>query len=57
MTGFDIVDWYDIAISLAIGALMAGALVFGAPLWVLVLMMCACAVIVFIRHFDEIMAP
>ena len=57
MTGFDIVDRYDIAMSLVMGALMAGALVLGAPLWVLVLIMFVTCVIVFIRHFDEIMQP
>lgn len=57
MTGFDIVDRYDIVISLLMGALMAGALVLGAPLWVLVLIMFVTCVVVFIRHFAEIMGP
>ena len=39
MTGFDIFDRYDFAMSLLMGALMAGALILGAPLWVLVLIM------------------
>jgi hypothetical protein len=39
------------------GALVAGALVLGAALWVLVLIMFVCCVIMFIRHFDEIMWP
>jgi hypothetical protein len=57
MTGFDIVDRYDIAISMLMGALMGGALVLGAALWVLVLIMFVCCLVVFIRHFDEIMEP
>jgi uncharacterized membrane protein YoaK (UPF0700 family) len=57
MTGFDIVDRYDIAISMLTGALMGGALVLGAALWVLVLIMFVCCLVVFIRHFDEIMDP
>lgn len=55
MTGFDIVDRYDIALSLLTGAVMAGFLILGAPLWALVLILFACCVAVFIRHFDEIM--
>ena len=57
MTGFDIVDRYDIAISMLMGALMGGALVLGAALWVLVLIMFVCCLVVFIRHFNEIMEP
>ncbi len=57
MTGFDIVDRYDIAIALLTGVLMDAALILGAALWVIVLIMFACCVIVFIRHFDEIMGP
>lgn len=57
MTGFDIFDRYDFAMSLTMGALMAGVLVLGAPLWALVLIMFVCCVIGFIRHFDEIMEP
>jgi hypothetical protein len=54
MTGFDIVDRYDIAISMLMGAMMGGALVLGAALWVLVLIMFVCCLIVLIRHFDQI---
>ena len=57
MTGFDIFDRYDLALSLLMGALVAGALVLGAALWVLVLIMFVCCVIMFIRHFDEIDWP
>jgi hypothetical protein len=57
MTGFDIFDRYDFAMSLLMGALMAGALILGAALWVLVLIMFVGCVIGFIRHFDEIMWP
>jgi hypothetical protein len=57
MTGFDIVDRYDIAMSLLMGVMMAGSLVLGAALWVLVLIMFLGSVVIFIRHFDEIMRP
>jgi hypothetical protein len=57
MTGFDLFDRYDFAMSLLMGALMAGALILGAALWALVLIMFVCCVIIFIRHFDEIMFP
>lgn len=55
MTGFDIYDRYDFAMSLLMGALMGGALLLGAALWVPVLIMFVGCVIGFIRHFDEIM--
>lgn len=57
MTGFDIVDRYDIAISLLMGVIADAALILGAPLWAIVLILFACCVIIFIRHFDEIMLP
>ncbi len=57
MTGFDLFDRYNFAMSLLMGALMAGALVLGAPLWAIVLIMFVCCVVIFIRHFDEIMWP
>jgi hypothetical protein len=57
MTGFDIFDRYDFALSLLTGAMMAGALILGAPLWALVLIMFVGALVGFIRHFDEFMAP
>ena len=57
MTGFDIVDRYDIVISMLMGALVGGALTLGAALWVLVLIMFICCLVVFIRHFDELMEP
>jgi hypothetical protein len=57
MTGFDIFDRYDLVISLLFSAVFAGALVVGAPLWALVLILFVCALVDFIRHFDEIMGP
>lgn len=45
-------DRYDFVISLLMGVLMAGALVLGAPLWVLVLIgMVACTISLY-RHLD-----
>lgn len=55
MTGFDIWDRYDSIITLIFSVIFNGTLIIGAPLWVLVLMMFLCAVVVFVRHFDEIM--
>jgi hypothetical protein len=57
MTGFDIVDRYDIAMWLVLGALMVGVLALGAPLWTVVVFMVVGCVAGFIRHFDEVMAP
>ena len=57
MTGFDIFDRYDFAASLLIGALMGGALLLDAQLWVLALIAVIGWTAMFIRHFDEIMRP
>jgi hypothetical protein len=57
MTGFDIVDRYDVAIALLTGVILDTALILGAPLWALVLILFACCVVVFIRHFDKLMGP
>jgi hypothetical protein len=54
MTGFDSFDRYDFAISLVFSVIFNGALIVGAPLWVLVLIMFFCSVVIFARHFDEI---
>jgi len=55
MTGFDIFDRYDAAICVLIGVILDAALIVGAPLWALVLILFACCLIIFIRHFDETM--
>ena len=55
MTGFDIVDRYDIVIGLLMGVMLNVALVLGAPLWALVLIIFSTCVVVFVRHFEEIM--
>jgi hypothetical protein len=57
MTGFDIVDRYDIAIWLVLGILMVGTLALGAPLWTVLVVMVVGCVAGFIRHFDEFMWP
>jgi hypothetical protein len=57
VTGFDIFDRYDLVTSVLFSAVLAGALVVGAPLWALVLILFVCALVGFIRHFDEIMGP
>jgi hypothetical protein len=57
MTGFDIVDRYDIAIWLALGVLMVSALALGAPLWTVIVVMVVGCITGFIRHFDETMGP
>lgn len=53
MTGFDAFDRYDCVISLTFSVIFNAALVIGAPLWALVLIMFLCSVVIFIRHFDE----
>ncbi|HEV3323177.1 MAG TPA: hypothetical protein VG147_13430 [Solirubrobacteraceae bacterium] len=55
MTGFDILDRYDVAASLLISVVIAGALALGAPLWVAGLIIIVCWTGMFIHHFDEIM--
>jgi Flp pilus assembly protein TadB len=46
-------DRYDYAISWLMAVAAAGALVLGAPLWVIVLICIAGSCVVFIRHIDE----
>jgi hypothetical protein len=46
-------DRYDHAISWLMAIFGAGALVLGAPLWVIVLICAAGCCAVFIRHIDE----
>jgi hypothetical protein len=55
MTGFDIFDRYDFAISMIFGVAFNALMIVGAPLWALVLIMFACSVVIFIRHFDDFM--
>jgi hypothetical protein len=55
VTGFDILDRYDVAASLLVSVVIAGALALGAPLWVGALIVIACWTGIFIHHFDEIM--
>jgi hypothetical protein len=57
MSGFGTFDRYDFIMYLLFAAVWVGALVVSAPLWALVLIMFAICIIVFIRHFDEIMEP
>ena len=57
MTGFGSFDRYDFVMYLLFGAVWVGALVLGAPLWALVLILFGGCVAGFIRHFDEIMGP
>lgn len=57
MTGFEIVDRYDIAGLLILDVVLAVALVLGAPLLVAGVTMLAACIAVFARHFGEIMRP
>jgi uncharacterized protein (DUF983 family) len=57
MTGFDIFDRYDFVMYLVVGVLMVAALLLGAPLWAVVVIMFAGCTAGFIRHFDEFMGP
>jgi hypothetical protein len=56
MTGFNIFDRYDLIMWLLLEALIAGALVLGAPLWAPLVIFAGCLA-GFIRHFDETMGP
>jgi hypothetical protein len=55
MTGFDIFDRYDFVMCLATGLIGIGALILGAPLWVLAPIYAGSCIIGSIRHFDELM--
>lgn len=55
MTGFDIFDRYDFVMCLAIGLIGVGALILGAPLWVLAPLYAGACIAGSIRHFDELM--
>lgn len=55
MTGFDIFDRYDFVMFLAIGLIGVGALILGAPLWVLIPIYAGGCIIGSIRHFEELM--
>ncbi|MGA8363964.1 MAG: hypothetical protein WB709_05540 [Solirubrobacteraceae bacterium] len=55
MTGFDIFDRYDFVMFLVIGLIGVGALILGAPLWVLIPIYAGGCIIGSIRHFDELM--
>ncbi|HEV3318204.1 MAG TPA: hypothetical protein VG053_00535 [Solirubrobacteraceae bacterium] len=55
MTGFDIFDRYDFVMFLAIGLIGVGALILGAPLWVLIPIYAGGCIAGSIRHFDELM--
>ncbi len=54
MTGFDIFDRYDVALSLLIGVLMVGTLALGAPLWAAAVIVIVGWTGMFIRHLDEL---
>ena len=55
MTGFDIVDRYDIIGLLLLDVVLAVALVLGTPLWVAGLTMLVACIAVFARHVGAIM--
>jgi hypothetical protein len=57
MTSFGSFNRYDLVMYVLSGAVWVGALILGAPLWALVLILFALCVVDFIRHFDEIMEP
>jgi hypothetical protein len=45
-------DRYDFAISMVVGLIMVGALLLGAPLWTLPLLLAIGVTITLYRHFD-----
>jgi hypothetical protein len=53
MTGFDLYDRYDFAISWVMAIVAVGALLLGAPLWAIVLICVTGCTAVFIHHFDD----
>jgi hypothetical protein len=55
VTGFDIVDRYDMAATLLFGCVTIGALALGAPLWVAALIVLTLYIGIFVRHFDQLM--
>jgi hypothetical protein len=54
---FEFIDRYDFVLWLAVGLIMVGAIVLGAPLWVVVPIMFVGVLAGFIRHFEDIMGP
>jgi hypothetical protein len=57
VNGFEIYDRYDFVFSWLTAIAAIGALVAGAPWWAVVLIVVICWIIMFVRHFDEIMGP
>jgi hypothetical protein len=57
VNAFETYDRYDFALSLLVGVAMSGALVLGAPLWAIVLIMFIGSLVEFIRHFNDIGGP
>jgi len=57
MTGFDLYDRYDFILSWVMAIVAVAALILGAPLWAIVLIVIAGCTIGFIRHFDDTMGP
>ncbi len=53
MNGFDIYDRFDFVISWLMAFAAAGAMVLGAPLWVIALICATGCTIGLLHHFDE----
>lgn len=53
MNGFDIYDRYDFVLSWLMAIVAVGALVLGAPLWAVVLIIVVGCTAVFLHHLDD----
>ncbi len=53
MNGFDIYDRYDFALSWLMAIVAVGALILGAPLWAVMLIVVIFCTGMLIRHFDS----
>jgi len=56
MNGFDLYDRYDLIVSWVMAIVAVGALIMGAPLWAVVLIVIAGCTVVVLHHIDEFRA-
>jgi len=54
VTGFDLYDRYDFALSWVMAIVAVGALILGAPLWAIVLIVIAGCTVMAIHHADDL---
>jgi hypothetical protein len=56
MNGFDLYDRYDFIVSWVMAIVAVGALLMGAPLWAMVLIVIVGCTVVVLHHRDELRA-